>query len=202
MNLVDRAKNIIMTPKTEWNVIAAEEPNAKAIFMGYALPLILASALAGFIGNGFLWGSGYHGALAIKWGLYIGIQTAAMGIIGLWLTAYIVDYLAPNFGSEKSIGRAMQLVAYAMTPVWVGGLLMIFPPIGLIGSFLGLYGIYLIYLGLPKIMKTAEDKTIAYMVVTFIVMIIVFAIVMSITKGILWDMMGLGILTGSGIIGM
>ena len=39
MDILQRAKNIIMTPKTEWTVIAAEEPNTAEIFKGYVLPL-------------------------------------------------------------------------------------------------------------------------------------------------------------------
>jgi hypothetical protein len=31
MNIVERAKNIIMTPKTEWSVIAGEQPNIAQI---------------------------------------------------------------------------------------------------------------------------------------------------------------------------
>jgi len=53
----------------------------------------------------------------------------------------------------------MQLVVYAMTPVWIGGLLVLYPPIGIIGLFFGLYGLYILYLGFPDMMKTSQEKT-------------------------------------------
>jgi len=202
MSIVDRAKNIIMTPKTEWSVIAGEEPNASAIFMSYALPLILASAAAGFIGHALIWGSGHYGAFAMKWGLYVAIQTTIMGALGVWLTAAVVNALAPNFGSEKNMGRAMQLVIYSMTPAWIGGLLMIIPWIGFIGAIFGIYGLYLIYLGLPVMMKTPEDKTVSYLVVSIVVLIVIYLIIGWIYRMIFWDMMGFGVMSSSGWMGM
>ena len=41
MSLIDRAKNILLTPKTEWPVIAAEPATAQGLFTGYAAILAL-----------------------------------------------------------------------------------------------------------------------------------------------------------------
>jgi hypothetical protein len=194
MKLIDRAKNIIMTPKTEWAVIASEEPNGQSIFMSYALPLILASAAAAFIGHALFWG-GHYGAYSFKWGLYFALQIVIMGAIGVWLTAAVINALAPSFSSEKSMGRAMQLVIYSMTPAWIGGLLMIFPPIGVIGMIFGIYGLYLMYLGLPHTMKTPQDKSVPYIVVSIIALIVIYAIIGWIFREIFFGMMGFGVLT-------
>jgi len=197
MSLVDRAKNIIMTPKTEWAVIAAEEPNANKVFMSYALPLILLSAAASFIGHAFFWGAHYGlgglGGSAITWGIYSAVMVIVAGVLGVWLTAMVVNALAPSFGSEKNMGRAMQLICYSYTPAWIGGLLMIYPPLGIIGSLFGLYGLYLIYLGLPYTMKTPTDKVITYEVISIIVLVIIYAVVTMVFAGILLGIFGLGL---------
>ena len=52
MNLIERAKNIIVSPVKEWNVIAAETPDTGKIITGYVVPLAGAAALAAFIGYG------------------------------------------------------------------------------------------------------------------------------------------------------
>ena len=54
MRLIDRAKNIIVTPKTEWDVIAAETTPPAALVTGYVLPLAAVAAIAGFIGMCFV----------------------------------------------------------------------------------------------------------------------------------------------------
>ena len=54
MNLIERAKNIIISPAKEWDVIAAEQPDTGKIITGYVLPLAGAAAVAAFIGYGFI----------------------------------------------------------------------------------------------------------------------------------------------------
>lgn len=51
MNLTARAKNIIVSPDTEWPVIAAETTPARDLILGYVLPLAAIGAIAGFIGG-------------------------------------------------------------------------------------------------------------------------------------------------------
>ncbi|MFI5171116.1 MAG: Yip1 family protein [Chitinophagales bacterium] len=174
MNLIDRAKNIIITPAKEWDVIAAEQPNTQKIITTYVLPLALAAALAAFIGYGFI-ASGAMGGMT--WGIYYLINVLVGAIAGVFVSAFVIDALAPNFGSEKNIGRSIQLVAYAYTPAWIGGLLAIFPPIAIIGSLLSLYSLYLLYLGMPKLKKTPPDKHVSYFVVSLVVMIVVYFII-------------------------
>jgi len=193
MNLIDRAKNIIMTPKTEWPVIAAEEPNATAILTGYVIPLALIPAVASIIGYGLI-GQGFMHSFT--WGIALGVTSFVSTVLGVYLTAFVVDFLAPNFGSQKNFGRAMQLVAYAYTPAWVAGVLNIVPALGVIGSLAGLYGLYLLYLGLPHTMKTPQDKVVVYLVITVVVLLVVYMIIGAILTGIMFSVLGLSALGG------
>ncbi len=198
MSFVNRIKNMILAPKKEWAVIAAEEPNTDAIFTKYALPLVVASAAAGFIGYAFIWRHGLHDfwregyndtdALFNR-GLSFGIQAVLVGALGVWLTAVVVNALAQKFGSEKNMGRSMQLVAYAMTPVLIGGLAMIYPPVGGIGLLFGSYGLYLLYLGLPQLMKTPEDKILPYSVLSIAVLLVIYIGIGFLFRVFLWDVM-------------
>lgn len=191
MNLVDRAKNIIMTPKTEWPVIAAEPANATEILTGYVIPLALIPAVAAVIGNGLIGGA--FGA-SLTFGIGTAVVSFISTVLGVYLTALVTDYMAPNFGSQKDFGRAMQTVAYAYTPAWIGGILGIIPAIAWLGTLAGLYGLYLMYLGLPHTMKTPEDKTIIYMVVVIIILFVISMILAAILGGILFAVLGVGAL--------
>ncbi len=192
MNLVDRVKNILMTPKTEWPVIAAEEPNANAILTGYVIPLAVVPALATVIGYGVV--GGPFGA-SMTYGIGMAIVGLVSAIVGVYLSALVMDYLAPNFGSEKNFGRAMQTVAYSYTPAWVGGILGILPVISWLGMLAGLYGLYLMYLGLPHTMKTPEDKTIVYMVVVIIVQLVIYMVLAGILTAIVLGILGVSALS-------
>ncbi|MBC7887449.1 MAG: YIP1 family protein [Ferruginibacter sp.] len=192
MNLIERAKNIIIAPAKEWDVIATETPDTGKIITGYVLPLAGAAALAAFIGYGLI-GVSYFGVRAggINWGIYQAISVLVGALAGVFVSALVIDALAPSFGSEKNMGRSVQLVAYSYTPGWVGGLLAILPAIAIIGTLAGLYGLYLLYIGMPKLKKTPPDKHVGYFVVSLLVIIVVYFIVGLIMSRILMPSMGL-----------
>ena len=186
MNLIERAKNIIVAPAKEWDVISTEQPDIGKIITGYVLPLAGAAAVAAFIGYGLI-GVSYFGIRfkSIDLGLYQAINVLITALISVFVSAFVIDALAPSFGSEKNMGRSVQLVAYSYTPGWVGGLLAIIPSIAIVGALAGLYGLYLLYLGLPKLKKTPEDKHIGYFVVSLLVIIVVYFVIGMIMAAIL-----------------
>jgi hypothetical protein len=89
--------------------------------------------------------------------------------------------LAPTFQSRSSPVQALKLVIYAMTPVWVAGVLNLVPALAVLVILAGLYAIYLFYLGLPSVMGTPADKVIPYMAVSAVVVIVVSIVLGMIT---------------------
>ncbi|MES1197846.1 MAG: Yip1 family protein [Chitinophagaceae bacterium] len=192
MNLIDRAKNILITPAKEWDVIKAEQPNTPGIITGYVLPLAGAAAVAAFIGYGLIGiNFGFFKIKGIDWGLYQALTVLISALLSVFVCSFIIDALAPSFGSEKNMGRSVQLVAYAFTPGWVGGLLSIVPALAIVGSLAGLYGLYLLYIGLPKLKNTPQDKQISYYVISLITMIVVFIVMGYVIGKVLISIFGL-----------
>lgn len=192
MNIVERAKGIIVTPKTEWLVVAAEEPNIRQIVTEYVLPLALIPAIASVIGLGLI-GRGMMSSFG--WGIAMGLMQFAVAFVGVYASAFVVDFLAPKFGSQKNMGRAVQLVAYSYTPVWVAGILYVIPVLGALVILAGIYGLYLMYLGLPQTMRTPPDKVIGYLVVSVIAMIVIYWIISLILSSIIFGIFGLSSVT-------
>jgi hypothetical protein len=201
MNAIERAKNIIISPNKEWDVIAREQPNTGQIITTYVLLLAGAAAVAAFIGYSFIgFGYGLFHYASTTWGIYYALRVLIGAIVGVFISALVIDALAPSFGSEKNMGRSVQLVAYSNTPFWVASLLAIFPPLAIIGLLAGLYGLYLMYIGMPKIKKTPADKHAGYFVVSIITIIVVYIIIAIIMRTIVLTAMGLSY--GYGRLGM
>ncbi len=185
MNLVERAKNILLTPKTEWPIIAGETATISSLLTTYVFPMAALPAIASLL-SGFLIGGG----LSIN----MAIATYVAAVLSFVITAYVVDLLATNFKSEKDLNKSAQLVAYSSTASWIAHILSIVPGIGWLAGILGsLYVIYLMYLGLDTMKKTPEDQKIIYMVVVFIV-IVVSSIILAAVLGML---LVAGAVTGS-----
>ena len=194
MNIVTRAKNMITNPRVEWNVVAAEQPNINQIIMQYVLPLTLLGAIAAFIGYGLIGFSmlGLHVG-GISWGIYYAINKIILGLLSVFITAWVVDLLAPSFASEKDFGRSLQLVAYGSTPALIAALFAILPFLAGILAIAGaIYSVYLWYLGLGPIKKTPEDKKVVYLLVTFLALIVVYALIGMILTRLLMPAFGIG----------
>lgn len=194
MSLIDRAKNIMLSPKTEWEAVANEEPNVRQILVSYVLPLALIPAVAILIGWGVI---GMWGFTSFSYGIALALVQFIQAFLAVFLTAFVIDALAPSFGSEKNFGRAVQLVAYSMTPIWVAGIFNIIPTIGWLGSLIGLYGLYLLFLGIAPMMKTPEDKRVGYLIVSIIILIVVYFIIAAILTAILFAVFGLSAFTAA-----
>ncbi|HZZ94962.1 MAG TPA: Yip1 family protein [Usitatibacter sp.] len=192
MNLVNRAKNMILTPKTEWDVAAAEPTPPAQVVTGYVLPLAAAYALASFIGSALFMGF-LGGSAGVGIALVAAVYHLVTAIVMVFVMAFIIDALAPTFAGTKSFDQAVKVAAYSYTPVWVFGLLTIIPVLGWLAVLVGvLYALYLLYLGLPRLMRSPQEKSVPYVVV-IIVCAIVLGIVVSTIAGTFGGMgMGMG----------
>ena len=183
MGLVDRAKNICITPKTEWPVIAGETTSTRDLMTGYVAPLAIIGPIAGFIGGTIIGHTlpfiGTYRTPMLA-GIGIAIFTFVMAFVGVFILSLIIDALAPTFGGEKSKQQALKVAVYAYTPAWLAGILSLIPFLGMLGIFVALYSLYLLYLGLPKLMKCPEDKAIGYTVVVVICAIVLSVIITAI----------------------
>lgn len=171
MNLVDRVKKIMLTPKAEWTVIHVEKMSVQEIYVQYLVLLAALPAAGQLLSVGRFGGFGYA--------LRMAIITYLASLVGAYVSSFVVDNLATNFASTRSMNNAFKLVAYGMTPGLIAGVLAFLPGIGTLASLAGaVYGIYLFYLGLPVLMNTPQDKVVPYMIVSFLVLLVVYFILM------------------------
>jgi hypothetical protein len=173
--LIARVKAILTTPKTEWPVIAAEPATIADLYKNYIVWLAAIPAICQFIKGSFI---GY-GAFGISYRTPIGAGIAGMivgyvlSLVLVYVVMFIVDALAPTFGGQKNQVQALKAVAYSWTASWVAGIAVLIPWLGFLIMLAALvYGIYLLYLGLPATMKCPPEKSGGYTAVTIIIAIV------------------------------
>ena len=180
MNLVDRVKRILLSPQQEWEVIDGEATTPSALYTGYIMPLAAIGPIAtviGFASFGIsvrLAGPVYR--VPIGSAIMSAVVTYVLTLVGVYVLSLIIDYLAPTFGGTKSPIQALKVATYSSTAAWVAGIFAIMPGLRML-SILGLYSVYLLYLGLPVLMKATKDRAVAY---TVLVVLVEFVLMMVI----------------------
>jgi hypothetical protein len=205
VSIVDRARNICLTPLTEWPVIATEPASAQGLITGYVVPLAAIGAIAGFIGGSIIgttlpFMGTYRTPVAT--GLVVAVVTLGMAVVGVFVLSVVINALAPTFGGEQNSMQALKVAVYSYTPAWIAAALHIVPVLGILAIFGALYGMYLLYLGLPRLMKSPEDKAIPYTAVVIICAIVLSIVITAVSAMVAGaGMMGAGALgarAGSG----
>ncbi len=194
MNLIERAKAILTTPKTEWNVINGESDDASKITMTYLIPLILIGTVASFIGFGLIgvnYGFGFK-FRSTELGIKLAISYAVRGVAGVYILAFIIDALAPQFNSEKNFNKSFQLAAYSSTASLVAAVLLILPSLAILILIAAIYGLYIAYLGIPVLKKTSQDKHAVYFVVILVVSFAINLILSFIERQLFYPKVNLG----------
>ena len=194
MGIVDRVKNICLTPGAEWPVIAAEPASPGGLVTGYVVPLAAVGAVAGFVGGSLIGRTlPYIGTYrtSLGAGLTVACFTVVMAVVGVFVLSFIINALAPNFGGQKDSTQAFKVAVYSLTPAWVAAVLNILPLLGVLAILGGLYGLYLLYLGLPRLMRCPEDRAAGYTAV-----VVVCAIVLSVVTTVIG-----GTVVGLGMVG-
>jgi hypothetical protein len=201
MSLIERVQAILLKPKQTWPVIAAEGGDVASIFTGYVMILAAIPAVASFIGM-TLFGIGGFGVtlrIPIVSGLVSMVVGYALSLAMVFVLALIVNALAPTFGGTKNMVAAVKVVAYSMTASFVAGILGILPALAVLGSLIGLgWAIYLLYTGLPVLMRAPAEKAGAYTAVVMVCAIVAGIVLAAVSALFVSVPTGLGGVTGAG----
>lgn len=179
MALVERVKKILTDPSAEWSRIDDESTTTGDLYTGYIIPLSAIGPVAMVIGLG-LFGVSMPLVGTVRLPLAQVLTQAVvaygLGLVAVYVLAWIINLLAPTFGGTTNMGQALKVAAYAATAGWVGGLFQVIPALSLLGLLAGLYSLYLLWLGLPVLMKAPSEKSLGYTVSVVVSAIVLFAV--------------------------
>jgi hypothetical protein len=183
MDIVSRVKGILTNPRQEWAVIDDEPLDAAKLMTGYVIPLAAIGPLASAVGW-TLFGFGGFLRMSLGYAIAYAVTMFILSIVGVFITAWVVNALAPSFGATQSMPQATKVAAYSMTAAWVAGIFNLIPALAIIGLIGALYSLYLLYLGLPLLMKTSTEKAMPYTVVIVLVTIVVYIAAGAISRAV------------------
>ncbi|MBI5687594.1 MAG: YIP1 family protein [Verrucomicrobia bacterium] len=177
--IVARIKNILLEPNQEWDAIKREDLSVAQVYARYLFAAAAIPALAHFVGQII----SVYSTLPIAQ-MPLGISKAvgrvalyyALWLGSVYVTAFLINQLAPTFRSLPNMGDAVKLAGFSWLVVWTVGILLVVPMLRQLLVLALFYAIYVLHLGLPKLMGTPHDKVIPFTVVLGVAMFLLFII--------------------------
>ncbi|PHR62867.1 MAG: hypothetical protein COA47_02065 [Robiginitomaculum sp.] len=162
--IIERAKNLLLKPAETWDSIASEKTELAALYRNWVMPLVAIGAIAQFIGTSLIGVRGFGATyrVPIVSGLVSAIVAFALSLVMVWAFAKILEWLAPKFGAKADFGQALKLSAYFPTAAWIFAGFQVLPALAALGLIGFIWSIYLLFVGLPKLMKPDENKATTY----------------------------------------
>jgi hypothetical protein len=158
--LFARAVSVLLKPSETFDRIADEATSVPEILTGYILPLAAIGPVCGAIGASLVGTrAGVH--VPWVWSILAAVTAYILSVGMVFVLGFITFTLAPRFGGRQDVMGALKLAAYASTATFVAGIFGLVPAVSFLAGF-GLYGVYLIYAGLPWLMKSPANKSPLY----------------------------------------
>jgi hypothetical protein len=185
---INRVTAILLQPAATWKTIDGEFTNPAKLYRGWILPLAAIGPVCMAVGMVIfglripLVGLTYR--VPITTALTQGAVEYVLNVVVVFFLALVVNLLAPTFDGTKNSVQALKVAAYSSTAWWVAGAFYLIPALALVGVLVSLYSLYLLYAGLPVVMKAPRDKAVGYVVVVVIAAVVFFLLKSAISEGL------------------
>ncbi len=158
-HISQRAKNIIVEPQKEWLVIEQETSTSNELLQNYALPFFVLSALATVAGN--LMSQSTMVQSLLHGGISLVVDT-----LTILLAIFFMTEVSEKFQDKADKNAVSRFLIYGFTPSYLVSILVNLSfHLGLLG-LLGFYSIYLLWQGLPVMLKTPKEHQSSFFILT------------------------------------
>lgn len=176
--MASRARAVLFEPRVTFKEVDSEFTKPGTIWGKYVIPLALLGPVAGAVGR-FVFGKRLGGQtpgdpVSLTGALIWGVVAFIIALAAIFILTQIISQLAPGFGGQKNDVQGLKVAAYASTPALIAGVFNIHGLFYIVTIMISLYSLYLLYVGLPILMKVPKDRAMGYTAVVIIAAIVIF----------------------------
>jgi hypothetical protein len=151
-------------PHVEWEAIKEERCTVSKCYCSHVLVLAAIPVVAWFIGTtqvGWQLGSRETIKLTVDSALPIAFLSYLVMLVGVFSLGKAIHWMGQTYGSKQTLPQAIALAAYTATPLWLVGIMLVYPLLWfnlLVGLPALAYTVYLLYTGVPTMMDVPEER--------------------------------------------
>lgn len=156
---------LFQNPREEWKSIRQADYSVSSVYGAHTFIFAAIPAISGYIGTTqFGWQIGIGEAVKLtneSAGIIAMAYFIAM-LIGVYVVGYAIHWMSGTYCDDpQPLQRCVSLASYTVTPLFIIGLMEIFPILWL-NLILGLpalaYTVFLFYTGVPVMFDTTKEK--------------------------------------------
>jgi hypothetical protein len=155
---------LFANPRAEWRAIHERDYSVAQCYAGHTLLLALIPAVSGFIGTtqiGWQIGAGDPVKLTTESALVIAVLYYFAMLAAVASVGWAIHWMSRTYGSEQTLSQCVVLASFTATPLFLIGIMELYPIMWL-NLVLGLpvlaYTIYLFYNGVPTMMEISQER--------------------------------------------
>lgn len=153
--------------------------STRSVIVNYVAILAVITFIGTLIGDLITFSAKDHYVYAIPGAIFAYV----LEIVGVVIIGIVIWKVGPSFATSTSQDTATRLAAYSYTPVLLASIFYAIPVAGTLLVFLALlYGLYILYRGIPVMLSTPKDRVVTYIIVIIVIMFVI-SIVLSLIAG-------------------
>ena len=187
---------LLSHPEDEWKDIRKENCTIGKCYCSHVLLLAAIPPLAGYIGTtqvGWSVVSREVSRLTPESALGIAVLSYLTILVAVFTVGKLIHWMGQTYGTKQTLPQCIALAAYTATPLFLIGIMLVYPVLWL-NLLIGLpalaYTVYLLYTGVPIIMGIPKERGFLFSSAVLAVGLVMLVAVLAATV-ILWDI-GMG----------
>jgi hypothetical protein len=184
---------LLTDPTRQWEKIREQYQSGSGNPVGHVLILALIPAVSGYIGTtqvGWRIGVGEPIRITGDSAMSIAIIYYIALLVGIFSVGWVIHLLGKAYEVQKPLPLCIALAAYTATPLFLIGLMQVYPVLWL-NMLMGLpalaYTVYLLYSGLPIMMEIPTERGFLYSSAVLAVGLVALVAMLAMTA-LLWGM--------------
>jgi len=180
-------------PHREWESIRDEPCTIVGCYLRHVLILAAVPAVSAFVGAvhvGWSVGVGEPLKLTVSSALPIAVLFYLAMLVAVYVVGRLIYWMAQTYGAQVTLAQSVTLAAYTATPLFLVGVVALYPMLWvdmLFGILALFYAVYLLYTGVPIVMKITAEQGFLFSSAVLTVGMVVLVGILAVTV-ILWGM--------------
>ncbi|XDK22492.1 Yip1 family protein [Kosakonia cowanii] len=172
-------------------VIKRENETVSHHYTHHVLIMAAIPVICAFIGTtqfGWSFGENVVVPLSLSTGFYLAILFYCLMLAGVAVMGRVIWWMARNYPQRTSLARCMVFAGYIATPMFLSGIVALYPLVwlcALVGTVALFYTGYLLYVGIPTFLNINKEEGLNFSSSTLAIGVLLLEILLALTV-ILW----------------